>query len=374
MNKVKAFKVFLNESQLYCSVENNKILSETMAYIMDTPLNEKLNFMDKVKNNLSKNLLGSMSYINMIDSLVKKLADVEKETIKKSYDYEDEIDGIEIKIDSARRNGDSALMKTLYRQRERKIDESKKFMISQRLQMKRGIDLIEKAVGTKTRRKEYAQLKLSDKDYEIAEFTYEYAKKKSSDPKEINELKAKYEKARLETEKLVNRFKANNEPDKNKEIKIPKVESKQEKEYINSRDGSKILNRKKELENEISNLKKNLQKELSSIMKSIDEEPESSTKGFFSGKKKLLVALGNTIDASKNLLDIYKGLGNKAGDIDNKLKDESKFTGIVNKINTSILDGKDANSGTSKYISELFNKLGTPNSPNIIKGIIKKIA
>lgn len=205
MKKVKGFIEFINEGG--SEFTDKEFVNETMAYIMDIPINEKSKFMDDIKNSMSKNLLGSMSYIKMIDQLVEKLEEIEKETIEKSYDYEEDIDTIEIKLDVARRRGDVALTKSLSRQKIRIENESKKFLSNQQMKIKNGVDLIEKAVGGKERRKEYAKLKLTDKDHEIAEFTYEYAKKKSTDSKDLKKLKDKYDKARKEIEKLINSFK-----------------------------------------------------------------------------------------------------------------------------------------------------------------------
>jgi len=340
--------------------------------MMGSSLNEKLNLLDNIKNNISKNFLGSLSYIKMIDDLIKKLSDIEKETIKKSYDYEDSIDEIEIKIDEASRKGNSPLVKTLQRQRIRKSEELKSFMNNQRAKMKNGVNLIEKAVARKARRKEYAKLKLSDKDYEIAEFTYNYAKKKASDPKEVSELKTKYEKAREKVEKLVNSFSA--KPEETSEIEVNEIDPKKERKYLESKEGEKVIERKSKLEEEILKMKDVLKSELDLIVDSIKSKPESSTNGFFKKKEKKLIELSNAIDSSKNLLDLYRSLGKNAKGVENKMKKESDFTSIINKINSTVSDGKDAGSGTTKYIIDLFNKLGKNSSESFVKEIIKKIS
>jgi len=208
MNKIKSFYNFQSEKSLHSLVGDQHLIEERIAYLMNYQLDEKLNFMDKVKNSLSKNLLGSLSNIKMIDDLVDKVEELEKHTLTKEYDYEDEIDKIEIKVDQARRNTNPSLTKTLQRQRERKIEEYSTFMELQKTRIKKGIELIEKTVGRKKRRDEYAKLKLADKDYELAEFSYDLAKKKASDPEEISKLKAGLEKARIETERIVKAYQA----------------------------------------------------------------------------------------------------------------------------------------------------------------------
>jgi hypothetical protein len=60
------------------------------------------------------------------------------------------------------------------------------------------------------------------------------------------------------------------------------------------------------------------------------------------------------LDAKVNLLTTFRNIGKTETEIDRKLGKESEFTQLADKINQSILDGEDANSGTKKIISDLF--------------------
>lgn len=373
MSRIATFHRFLDEKHLYSLVEDQELISECLAYTMGYRLDEKLNFLDKVKNSLSKKILGSLSYVKMIDDIINNMEKLEQELIKKDYDYEDELDKIEIKIDEARRGRNAPLIKTLQRQRERKNDEYRAFVNNQKLKIKKGIELLEKAVGKKNRRKEYADLKLADKDYQIAEFRYNYAKKKSSDPKELDKLKLTFDKAREETERLVKEFQSKLGVNQTS-VNIENIESKKEKEFINSKKGAPVEERKNYLEIAISEMREAITSELENIMDSLNKSPESTTKSYLKSKGKVLVNLSNNLDAAKNLVELYRGLGKNAKSIENKLNKEGEFTKISNQINSLINDGNDSNSGTTKYITELFRKLDGNKSPSVVKEVIKKIS
>ena len=62
----------------------------------------------------------------------------------------------------------------------------------------------------------------------------------------------------------------------------------------------------------------------------------------------------SALDSKENLLKTLRDLGKTESDVNKKLGKESEFTQLADKINQSILDGEDANSGTKKIISDLF--------------------
>ena len=347
MNIIKEFGSFSKETLLF---------EECIEFIHSGSLNES-NFMDKIKNSLSKNLLGSLSYIKMIDDLYDKIISLEKEKIEKEYDFEDAVDDIEAKIDSSRYSTSGSGVKDLIRQRERKIKEMETYMDSQNLKIKKGKDLIAKAIKGNPRRSEYSKVKSSDFESKLADYRYEVAKKKSSPSEDLKKLKDSSTKADKKAKEKSETFYAEFKKKQEGSVKIPKIEpikSETEKKIINSRDPKDLIERKEELEIKIAKTRSAIERSLDSISSSDAKDSPMEKKQIESLKIKLL-DLSNTFDSSVNLLKLYREMGKSKDSVSKKLGSESTFTELSNKINSSISDGNDANSGVTKYIMNLFN-------------------
>ena len=70
-------------------------------------------------------------------------------------------------------------------------------------------------------------------------------------------------------------------------------------------------------------------------------------------------------------------MGQSESDISSKVRKESEFTQLTNKINQSITDGQDANTGTKKVVSDIFSSFSKGAKgeikPEKIKDAINKI-
>lgn len=82
--------------------------------------------------------------------------------------------------------------------------------------------------------------------------------------------------------------------------------------------------------------------------------PDKVSKSYIEKTKVELLELSSALDSKKNLLKLFRNLGKTESDINKKLSKEQEFTKLANLINQGIVDGKDANSGTKKIISDVF--------------------
>ena len=376
MSRIIKYSDFILEKRL---VENYLLFVATG----DFPINEAESFLDRVKNSLSKSILGSLSYIKMIDDLVEKVEELEKDLIEKQYKFEDEIDEIDSKIDKARGNNPSEV-KNLQMQRKRKSEEIQSYLDNQKLKIRKGMSLIDQAIGKNDRRKEYSKTKIDDKNLAISEFRYELAKKRSAPQEEISSLEKKLKKSKETAQASSERFRQRTEQasSEKKVTRDPKtgrfvsgrvrdVDPSDEKKRISSRKASDLIERKEKVEIMIAKTKALVERELDSLYGKISKGPIS--KDALEKSKIYLLELSNNLDSYRNLLSLYRSVGNTEEKIDKVLSKESSFTEIANKINSSIADGKDAGSGTTQIISDLFKDLETSQSPSKVKSAGAKI-
>jgi len=89
-------------------------------------------------------------------------------------------------------------------------------------------------------------------------------------------------------------------------------------------------------------------------------------------KKKKQLNWLMTLDASENLVRVYKNLGGDPNSVEKKLASQAELTKILGKINRAVMDGMDANSGTTSEVIASFG--GNPNLSSVdVKNIINKI-
>jgi hypothetical protein len=72
------------------------------------------------------------------------------------------------------------------------------------------------------------------------------------------------------------------------------------------------------------------------------------------------------LDASENLVKVYKSLGGDPDSLEKKIASQAELTRILGKINQAVLDGQDANSGTTSSIIATFG-----SNPNLSAGDVK---
>lgn len=378
MSRIIKYSDFILEKKL---VERYLIFVATGDFF----LNEGESFLDRVKNSLSKSILGSLSYIKMIDNLVDKVEELERELIEKQYKFEDEIDDLDSKIDQARDKLDTNRIKDLQAQRKRKAEEIRSYLDSQKLKIKKGISLINQTVGNNLRRKEYSKTKMDDKNLSVAEYRYEVAKKRSSGQEELSSLEKKIKDSRERAKKSSDVFKEKIESENSKKSivkrdsktgrfvsgKVKDIDPAREKKIISSRKAVDLIERRERVEIEIAKTKSLIERELGSLYNKISNSPLSKQE--LESSKIYLLELSNNLDSYKNLLSLYRSIGSTEDKISKVLSKESSFTEIANKINSSISDGKDAGSGTTQMISDLFKSLESSQSSDKIKKVENKI-
>ena len=76
-------------------------------------------------------------------------------------------------------------------------------------------------------------------------------------------------------------------------------------------------------------------------------------------------------------MNAFKELGGSEKEITSKVSKETEFSKLANKINTGIVDGQDANTGTKKIIGSIFSKNSKDGTGEVkvekLKDAIKKI-
>ena len=132
------------------------------------------------------------------------------------------------------------------------------------------------------------------------------------------------------------------------------LDPEKEKKKVSGRRAKDIIERKKELEKDIADLRADIERKLTTLEKRIGANPDKVSKSYIEKTKVELLELSSALDSKKNLLKLFRNLGKTESDINKKLSKEQEFTKLANLINQGIVDGKDANSGTKKIISDVF--------------------
>ena len=321
--------------------------------------------MNAAKNFLSKFFLGPLSRVSAIDQARKIILELELDLIEKRHKYEQEADELNTKIDELTKINDKEKILSLEREREMKAREMDAYVKAQKLKIQKSKDVARKLVDGNQRRKEYLDAGYAEDEIAIAELEYKLVSQRSEDKEEIGEYEAKVKKAKEEADAkaAAMKDKAEEKDSKEEEKKSEDGDSglsldpQEEKKKVASRKYKDIIERKKDLAVDIADLRSQLERTLNKFKSRVSANPAAGKKEskYAETVKFSLLEICSSLDSKINLLKTLRDLGKTESDVNNKLGKESEFTKLADKINQSILDGEDANSGTKKIISDLFS-------------------
>jgi chromosome segregation ATPase len=244
---------------------------------------------DSIKNTLSKTFLGSLSYISMIDKVRAEVLKLEKESLQKKYDFEDEMDSLKNSIKELSKSKDEAGIERVNKTVEAKTKEYQSYGKMTNLRIEKAISTIKDAIKGNKRRMEYWEAGKSQDELDLAEFEYRIAKQRAtSNPEDLKDLQEEIKKAKDEAEKSKKKLETD-------------VKNQEEKEKEGSSDYKKSLRTKKgrieaiaKLEHEIVDL----QKELKNAKKEFD-------------KKEIQIKIDSVNATMKNIENLEKKNKNK---------------------------------------------------------------
>lgn len=361
MKNLPSFNDFKKYESLIETVDSelrNELFSLETAETNHT-INEGI-FGDYLKNSLSKFFLGSLSRVGMIDKARKILVDLEIEAIEKRSDFKEMTEKLDSDIDELSSINDKEKINALIKDRDSKIKELESFIKSHDLKIKKAKDYINKVIDNNSRRRDYFEAARADDEITLAELEYKLAKNRSDDSsikkfeEKIREKKKEAEEKAQDLKDQMDRKSKSEMEQKSDGINDLSLDPETEKRKIAGRKGKDIIQRKKELEKDIADLRADIERKLTTLEKRIGTNPDKVSKSYIEKTKIELFELTSSLDAKKNLLKLFRDLGKTESDINKKLVKEPEFTKITNLINQGIIDGKDANSGTKKIISDIF--------------------
>lgn len=377
MEKIKGFNQFLDGRDFGSLVEES--LSEEIRLWSDSVISESA-FTDIIKNKLSKNFLGSFSKVGAIDKIRKANLDIEKELLTKKFEMRDKIDALELKLDEVRKRNNKAAVLSVENEIDKMKEEYKAFVKNKKAIMDKGMSLLSKSIAGNKRLKEYFKAGSAEDEIELSQFEYDLAKKKSSDASEIENLRKSLENAKKEADDIITRFSASasTTPAQTKSTKTFKdselIDISKINSVINSKEGEDILELAKSTFKNVKGKKADLKKILSDLASEIENYKKKglNPQKAIDAKEKEATKLANALDASENLVRVYKNLGGDPDSVEKKLASQAELTKILGKINRAVMDGMDANSGTTSAVIATFG--GNPNlTSGDVKNIINKI-
>jgi cell division septum initiation protein DivIVA len=373
MEKIKGFNQFLDGRDFDSPVEES--LSEEIRLWNDSVISESA-FTDIIKNKLSKSFLGSFSKVGAIDKIRKANLDIEKELLTKKFEMRDKIDALELKLDEVRKRNNKAAVLSVENEIDKMKEEYKAFVKNKKAIMDKGMSLLSKSIAGNKRLKEYFKAGSAEDEIDLSQFEYDLAKKKSSDAGEIENLRKSLENAKKEADDIITRFSSSSsspssQPKSSKTFKdselidISKINS-----VINSKEGEDILELAKSTYKNVKGKKADLKKTLSDLAIEIENYKKKglNPQKAIDAKEKEATKLANALDASENLVRVYKNLGGDPNSVEKKLSSQAELTKILGKINQAVMDGMDANSGTTSAVIATFG-----GSPNLTSGDVKNI-
>ena len=363
MKNIPSFKEF-NQYRDFIEPTNESLMSELRSLEGADPehsVNEG-HVMNAAKNFLSKFFLGPVSRVGAIDQARKIILELELDLIEKRDKYEIEAEERDQKIDELAKIGDKEKIVALERERELKAKEMDAYIKAQKLKIQKSKDVARKLVDGNQRRKEYLDAGYAEDEIAIAELEYKLASSRISDKSELGEYEAKVKKAKEEADAKASEMQDKaEEKDKKEQEKADSVEDlsldpQEEKKKVASRKYTDIIQRKNDLEKEIADLRSQLERTLNKFRSRVSANAAAGKKEsrYAETVKFSLLELCSALDSKVNLLRTLRDLGKTESDVNKKLGKESEFTQLADKINQSILDGEDANSGTKKIIADLF--------------------
>jgi len=323
--------------------------------------------MNAAKNFLSKFFLGPISRVGAIDQARKIILELELDLLERKDKYEKEAEERDQKIDELAKINDKEKIVALERESVLKAKEMDAYIKAQRLKIEKSKDVARKLVDGNQRRKEYLEAGYAEDAIAIAELEYKLASEKITDKSELGEYEAKVKQAKEEADAKASAMQDKAEEDKEKKDKEKKedgsdssedlsLDPQEEKQKVASRKYTDIIERKKQLANEIADLRAQLERTLNKFRSRVSANSAAGKKEsrYAETVKFSLLEICSALDSKVNLLKTLRDLGKTESDVNKKLGKESEFTQLADKINQSILDGEDANSGTKKIIADLF--------------------
>ena len=379
MKNLPSFNEFRKYDSLMESVDS-ELINEFKTLEQADPyhtVNEG-QFLNGVKNTLSKFFLGAFSRVGMIDEARKVLVNLEIDLIEAKHKFESEMDDMDVQVRKLTGPDDKEKAIALRRDMDAKIKEYQTYVKTQKLKIKRSEEFVEKVIDGSERRREYYEVGRSEDEIALAELEYKLAKDKA-DSSELKKYEDKIAQAREDAKEKAEKVENKLEDEAKEEGEAKKldtsVDPEKEKKKISGRRGKDIIHRKNSLAKEIADLKSELERKLKSLHSKSEKNKltEKAIKSYMID----LLDLSSALDAKTNLLKNLNDLGQTESDISSKVRKESEFTQLTNKINQSITDGQDANTGTKKVVSEIFSSVAKGAKGEIkaekIKDAINKI-
>lgn len=332
--------------------------------------------LNKIKNSFSKFFLGPLSRVGIIDEARRVLLELEMDILEQKNQKKNEIEEIEDQISALSRSEDKEKIRALLKDKESKDLEIQSYIKSQGLKIKKTLDFIKKTIDGSERRKEYYEVGRAEDEIALAELEYKLAKEKGNESN-LKKYLDKVESSKADAQKKAEEFGADIKKEGEKELSSDQLvlDPEKEKKKIGGRKVRDVVKRKNELGREIIDLKEEIESKLKSLKRKVDSKTLKKTQ-----VKNLmmdLLELSSALDAKRNLLKLLNGLGKSQDEISSKLHSETEFTKLANKINQSITDGQDANTGTKKIIAGIFSNATREGSANIssdkINDAIEKI-
>lgn len=379
MKRINDFNKFLLERDL--NSPEDKLVAEEISHWVEQPLFEA-SFMDTIKNTLGK-ALGPFSKIASIDKIREGNLAIEKELVTKKYEFRDKLDTLELKLDEVRKRANKAAVISVENEIDKVKEEYRTFVKNRKAVMEKGMELLRKAISGKERLKEYYKAGKAEDDVELSAMEYELAKKKSEDAAEIESLRKSLEQAKKDADEIVKRFSKENpqqqqtKPNPKKRLNLSRrelVDLSVINKIINGKNGSEIEQLRK-LTGEFGHEHKlELIDMLADLAQKVDVARKKGLKPnkMIDKAEEKAIKMANDVDSAANLEKVYKTLGNLGSDIEAKLSSSSELSSILAKINKALMDGQDANSGTTSQVIATFGSNPTLTGDNL-RDLVKKV-
>ena len=384
MQKILKFSGFQRNRDLFEQADSS-LVEEIMSLKGESPdLNEGILNLGGLLSKASSAIFGSFSRAGQVDELRKVILTAEVAIVQDGYELEDEIDALQDELSSARKDKDESKLKSLRDKISLKNKEYQEMMASHKATIKRAEDILDKIISKSERLKKYHEAGRSEDSYNLAQIRYKLAKDRSESIEKIAKAKEELDSAKKEAD-IASKEKKEilddlKDSDKGKEKSEPvsakpekktgkapksseepveankrkKTDSTEEKRIISSKRPSNIIKHKLNLAIEIADLKYDLENFLEKVRKRIAKDPKAISQRTMDKIQMDALEIASNLDAKKNLLDLYKTMGETQSEIAKSSSKESKITEISNRINQAIADGNDSSSGTKKTISDAF--------------------
>ncbi len=389
MQKILKFSGFQRNKDLFEQVDP-ALLDEIVSLKTETSnINEGILNLGGLLSKASSAIFGSFSRAGQVDELRKVILTSEVAIVQDGYELEDEIDALEDELSVAKKANDSSKVKSLNDRISLKNKEYREMIASHKAAIKRAEDILDKIISKSERLKKYHEAGRSEDSYDLAQIKYKLAKDRSESIENIARAKEELDSARKEAdtaskekEEILADLKDSDKKDSSKEDKKPepekaplekkvgktgkttdpplgakkrkKADSTEEKKIISSKKASNIISHKKNLAIEIADLKYDLENFLEKVRKKIAKDPKAISQRTMDKIQMDALEIAANLDSKKNLLDLYKTMGETQSEIAKTSAKESKITEISNRINQAIADGNDSSSGTKKTIADAF--------------------